>query len=410
MVPAATALARTAATPALRFGAVFIPMGERPGFWTPKTSGSGFEFSPILKPLEPFRDSLVVVSNTDRPSGGTHAVSTATWLTGSSPKRTEAEDFLAGISLDQVIARKIGADTVFPSIEISTEDQAGYIGACDVGYSCTYMSTISWKGPTTPLPMERNPRVVFERLFGRPGTAAERVARMKSDQSILDSVRDDVRSLERDLGARDKVRLTEYLDHGREIEQRIQHAEAQAQSDITIPEAPVGIPPTFEEHVHLMFELMAVAYETDLTRVFTFMMNREASQLVFPNLGINEPWHHISHHGNDPEKLASLVKINTWQIGLFGKFLERLKNTPDGDGSLLDHSVLLWGSGMSDSNSHSNLDVPLLLAGKGMGRLKGDRHVVATKGTPLANAMLDVAHKYGAEVDKLGVSTGTLAL
>jgi hypothetical protein len=299
---------------------------------------------------------------------------------------------------------------VFPSIEISTEDQAGYIGACDVGYSCTYMSTISWKGPTTPLPMERNPRVVFERLFGRPGTAAERVARMKSDQSILDSVRDDVRSLERDLGARDKVRLTEYLDHVREIEQRIQHAEAQAQSEITIPEAPVGIPPTFEEHVHLMFELMAVAYETDLTRVFTFMMNREASQLVFPNLGINEPWHHISHHGNDPEKLASLVKINTWQIGLFGEFLERLKNTPDGDGSLLDHSVLLWGSGMSDSNSHSNLDVPLLLAGKGMGRLKGDRHIVATKGTPLANAMLDVAHKYGAEVDKLGVSTGALAL
>src|SRR5215831_3271863 len=222
MAPAATALARTAAAPTMRLGAVFIPMGERPGFWTPKTTGAGFEISPILKPLEAFKDSLVVVSNCDRPSGGTHAVSTATWLTGSSPKRTEAEDFLAGISLDQVIAQKIGGDTVFPSIEISTEDQAGYIGACDVGYSCTYMSTISWKGPTTPLPMERNPRVVFERLFGRPGTVAERVARMKGDQSILDSVRDDVASLERNLGARDKVRLTEYLDHVREIEQRIE--------------------------------------------------------------------------------------------------------------------------------------------------------------------------------------------
>jgi hypothetical protein len=408
MAPAATALARSAAAPTMRLGAVFIPMGERPGFWTPKTTGAGFEISPILKPLEAFKDSLVVVSNCDRPNGGTHAVSTATWLTGSSPKRTEAEDFLAGISLDQVIAQKIGGNTVFPSIEISTEDQAGYIGACDVGYSCAYMSTIAWKGPTTPLPMERNPRVVFERLFGRPGTVAERMARMKGDQSILDSVRGDVASLERDLGSRDKVRLSEYLDHIREIEQRIERAEKQANSDITIPEAPVGIPPTFEEHVHLMFELMAVAYETDLTRVFTFMMNREASQLVFPNIGINEPWHHISHHGNDPEKLASLVKINTWQISLFGKFLERLKNTPDGDGTLLDHSVLLWGSGMSDSNSHSALDVPLLLAGKGMGKLKGDRHIAAPKGTPLANAMLDVAQMFGSDVEKLGVSTGRL--
>ena len=410
MVPAATAMAQTAATPALRFGAVFIPMGERPGFWTPKTVGAGFEFSPILKPLESLRDSVVVVSGLDRPAGGTHAVSTATWLTGSSPKRTEAEDFIAGISLDQVIAQEIGRDTVFPSLEISTEDQAGYIGACDVGYSCTYMSTISWKGPTTPLPMERNPRVVFERLFGRPGTVAERVARMKSDQSILDSVRGDVESLQRDLGARDRVRLVEYLDHVREIEQRIERAEKQATSDITIPEAPVGIPPAFEEHVQLMFELMAVAYETDLTRVFSFMMNREASQLVFPNIGINEPWHHISHHGNDPEKLAALVKINTWQIGLFGKFLERLKNTPDGDGSLLDHSVILWGSGMSDSNSHSAIDVPLLLAGKGAGRLKGDRHIAAPRATPLANAMLDIAQKYGAGIEKLGVSTGTLEI
>jgi len=410
MVPAATALAKTAAQPALRFGAVFIPMGERPGFWTPKTTGAGFEFSPILKPLEAFRDSLVVVSNCDRPSGGTHAVSTATWLTGSSPKRTEAEDFLAGISLDQVIAQRIGRDTVFPSLEISTEDQAGYIGACDVGYSCAYMSTIAWKGATAPLPMERNPRVVFERLFGRPGTVAERLARMKNDQSILDSVREDVAHLQRDLGARDKVRLTEYLDHVREIEQRIERAESQALSDINIPEAPVGIPQTFEEHVALMFELMAVAYETDLTRVFTFMMNREASQLVFPNLGINEPWHHISHHGNEPEKLAALVKINTWQIELFGRFLTRLKNTPDGDGSLLDHSVLLWGSGMSDSNSHSALDVPLLVAGKGAGLIKGNRHIAAPRGTQLANAMLDIGQKFGAEIDKLGVSTGRLEI
>jgi hypothetical protein len=410
MVPAATALAKTAAQPAPRFGAVFVPMGERPSHWTPATTGAGFEFSPILKPIERFRDSLVVVSNLDRPPGGTHAVSTSTWLTGAAPKRTEAEDFYAGISLDQVAAGLIGKDTVFPSIEIATEDQAGYIGACDVGYSCAYMSTIAWQGPTTPLPMEINPRVVFERMFGRPGTPEDRLARMRADQSILDSVRQDVASLQRGLGARDRGRLTEYLDHVREIEARIQRAERQATTEIKVPEAPIGVPASFEEHVGVMFELMAVAYEADLTRVFTFMMNREASQVVFPNLGINEPWHHTSHHGNEPEKLAALVKINTWQIELFGRFLDRLQSTPDGDGSLLDHSMILWGSGMSDSNTHSALDVPLLLAGKGNGRMKGDRHLVAPKGTQLANAMLDLAQKWGAEIDRFGVSTGRMEL
>ena len=410
MVPAATALAKTAAQPAPRFGAVFVPMGERPSHWTPTTTGAGFEFSPILKPIERFRDSLVVVSNLDRPPGGTHAVSTSTWLTGAAPKRTEAEDFYAGISLDQVAAGLIGKDTVFPSIEIATEDQAGYIGACDVGYSCAYMSTIAWQGPTTPLPMEINPRVVFERMFGRPGTPEDRLARMRPTRAFSDSVRQDVASLQRGLGARDRGRLSEYLDHVREIEARIQRAERQATTEIKVPEAPVGVPASFEEHVGVMFELMAVAYEADLTRVFTFMMNREASQVVFPNLGINEPWHHTSHHGNEPEKLAALVKINTWQIELFGRFLDRLKSTPDGDGSLLDHSIILWGSGMSDSNTHSALDVPLLLAGKGTGRMKGDRHLVAPKGTQLANAMLDLAQKWGAEIDHFGVSTGRMEL
>jgi hypothetical protein len=408
MIPASTALARTAAQPVRRFGAVFIPMGELPGFWTPETVGSGFEFSPILKPIERFRDSLVVVSNLDRPSGGTHAVSTATWLTGSSPKRTEAEDFYAGASLDQLIAGRIGGETVFPSIEVATEDQAGYIGACDVGYSCAYMSTIAWKGPTTPLPMEINPRVVFERMFGRPGSLEDRLARMRGDRSILDSVRQDVASLERGLGARDRVRLDEYLEHVREVEGRIARAERQATQEIDIPEAPVGVPASFEEHVGLQFDLMAVAYEADLTRVFTFMMNREASQVVFPSLGINEPWHHISHHGNDREKREALLKINTWQVELFGRFLDRLATTPDGDGSLLDHSVILWGSGMSDSHTHSALDVPLLLAGRGAGMIEGDRHVAAPRGTPLANAMLDLAQRFGAEIDHFGVSTGRL--
>jgi hypothetical protein len=233
---------------------------------------------------------------------------------------------------------------------------------------------------------------------------------MRADQSILDSVRQDVASLQRGLGARDRGRLNDYLEHVREIESRIQRAERQASEEIRVPDAPVGVPTSFEEHVGVLFELMAVAYEADLTRVFTFMMNREASQIVFPNLDINEPWHHISHHGNEPEKLAALVKINTWQIELFGRFLDRLRSTPDGDGSLLDHSLILWGSGMSDSNAHSALDVPLLLAGKASGRMKGDRHIAAPKQTQLANAMLDLGQKFGAEIDQFGVSTGRLEL
>jgi hypothetical protein len=409
MVPALTRTALTAATPAKRFGAIFVPMGERPSHWTPPTTGAGFEFSPILKPLEKFRDHVNVVSNIDRPLAGTHAVSTGTWLTGAAPKRTEAEDFIAGTSLDQIIAGQIGKDTVFKSLEIATEDQSGYVGACDVGYSCAYMSTISWKSPTEPMPMETNPRVVFERMFGRPGSPEDRLTRMRQNRSILDSVRGDVASLERGLGARDRVRLDQYLDHVREVESRIQRAEKKATTELVLPQAPVGIPESWGEHASVMFDLMALAYEADLTRVFSFMLNREASQLVFPDLGFNEPWHHVSHHGNEPEKLALLVKLNTWQIDLFGKFVERLKNTPDGDGSLLDHSVIVWGSGMSDSNTHSPLDVPYLMVGKGAGSFTGNRHLAAPKGTQLANVMLTVAQKYGAEIDKFGVSTGAFA-
>jgi len=410
MVPAFTATARTAAAPTKRFGAVFVPMGERPSHWTPATTGLNFDFSPILKPIESFRDHVTVVSNIDRPLQGTHAVSTGTYLTGCAPKRTEAEDFVAGTSLDQIIAGKIAGDTVFPSLEIGTEDFTGYVGACDVGYSCAYMNTISWKTPTTPMPMETNPRVVFERMFGRPGSTEERVRRMEQNRSILDSVKGDVSSLERGLGARDKVRLDQYLEHVREIEQRIQRAEKQATTEITIPVAPVGIPDSWEEHATVMFDMMALAFEADMTRVFSFMLNREASQLVFPDLGFNEPWHHVSHHGNEAYKLELLVKLNTWQISLFGKFIERLKSTPDGDGTLLDHSAIVWGSGMSDSNTHSPLDVPFLMVGKGAGSFTGNTHHAAPKGTQLANVMLTIAQKYGVEMDRFGVSTGAFAL
>jgi hypothetical protein len=233
---------------------------------------------------------------------------------------------------------------------------------------------------------------------------------MEQNRSILDSVKGDVSSLERGLGARDKVRLDQYLEHVREIEQRIQRAEKQATSEITIPVAPVGIPDSWEEHATVMFDMMALAFEADITRVFSFMLNREASQLVFPDLGFNEPWHHVSHHGNDPIKLAQLVKLNTWQISLFGRFLDRLQSTPDGDGTLLDHSLVLWGSGMSDSNAHSPLDVPFLMVGKGAGAFTGNKHLAAPKGTQLANVMLTIAQKYGAEMDRFGVSTGAFEL
>jgi hypothetical protein len=409
MAPALTATAKTPANPQRRFGIAFVPLGERPGFWTPKTVGANFEFSPILQPLQPFRNWMTVVSELCNPLDG-HAVSVGAWLTGSVPKRTIAEDVHAGISIDQVIANEIGQETVFPSLELATEDFTGYIGGCDTQYSCAYMNTLSWKTPTTPLPMETNPRTVFERLFGRAGPSAQRLAQMDKDRSILDSVRDDVADLQRNLGPRDRTRLGEYLDNVREIERRIQRAEKQATTDVKVPDAPIGVPESFEEHVGLQFDLLALAYEADITRVFTFMISRDASQRVYPEIGITEPHHSMSHHGGDPAKVANLVKLNTYHVTLFGKFLEKLRNTPDGDGSLLDHSMILWGSGMSESNSHSRLDLPTLLVGGGAGLLKGNQHIKAKPETPFANLLLDVALKFGVEIDKFPLSTGRLEI
>jgi hypothetical protein len=402
MTPSFTALAQTPARPLRRFGVVFVPLGERPGYWTPDKVGTDFAFSPILKPLEPFRDSLTVVSELCDPLDG-HAVTVAAWLSGSIPKRTIAEDVHLGITIDQVLAQHIGQETVYPSLELATEDFTGYIGGCDPAYACAYMNTLCWRTATEPLPMEINPRIVFERMFGRPGTSAQRLARMRAGRSILDSIKDDVSDLSSGLGARDRSRLSDYLDNVREVEQRIQRAEKQATTEVPVPDAPIGIPESFEEHVDLQFELLALAYAADLTRVFSFMMSRDATQRVYPNLDITEPHHSMSHHGNDPEKLANLVKLNTYHVSLFGKFLKRLKETPDGDGSLLDHSLLLFGSGMSESNTHSRLDIPTLLAG---GMVKGNRHVQAKPETPFANLLLGIAQKFGVETDKFGISTG----
>jgi hypothetical protein len=409
MAPAFTQTAKTAANPLKRFGAIFVPLGERPGYWTPKTVGADFEFTTILKSLEPFRNSITVVSELCDPLDG-HAVTVAAWLSGSVPFRTIAENVKAGTTIDQVIAAKIGQDTPLPSLELATEDFTGWIGGCDTAYSCAYMNTISWKSPTTPLPMEINPRVVFERMFGRPGTRAQRLERMQEDRSILDSVREDVLDLQKRIGSKDRARLNEYLDHVREIEGRIQKAEKQATNKVTVPDAPIGIPESFEDHALLMYDLAAVAYEANITRVFTYMKSRDASQRVYPNIGVNEPHHAMSHHGNNPEKLAGLVKLNTYHVSLFSKFVERLQSTPDGDGSLLDHSLILYGSGMSESDTHSRLNVPTLLVGGAAGQIKGNRHVQAAKETPLANLMVSLANKFDCDIDKFGISTGQVDL
>jgi hypothetical protein len=409
MVPAATPLAQTAANPALKFGVVFVPLGERPGFWTPAKTGSDFEFTPILKPLEPYRNAITIVSELCNPLDG-HAVSVAAWLSGSIPFRTIAENVRAGTTIDQVIAQKIGGDTPFASLELATEDFTGWIGGCDTAYSCAYMNTICWKTPTTPLPMEINPRVVFERMFGRPGTRAQRLERMQENRSILESVREDVTELEKRLGTRDRARLTDYLDNLREIEQRIQKAEKQTSTSVTLPDAPIGIPEAFDDHAKLMYDLMAVAWEANVTRVVSYMKSRDASQRVYPNIGVMEPHHAMSHHGNNPEKLAGLVKVNTYHATLFARFLERLKSTPDGDGSLLDHVVILYGSGMSESDTHSRLNLPTLLVGGGTGKLKGNRHIQAPKETPIANLMVSLGNKFGVDIDKFGISTGTVEI
>lgn len=407
MIPSSTAQAQTAAAPVKRFGAVFVPHGERPGYWTPAKAGADFELSPILEPLAGFRDELTVVSQLCHPVDG-HAVTVAAWLSGSIPKRTTAEDVLAGVTIDQVIAQKIGQDTVFPSLEVATEDFTGYIGGCDPAYACAYLNTLSWRTATQPLPMEINPRVLFERMFGRPGTAQQRLARMKTGRSILDSIREDLADLQLDLGARDRTRLSDYLDNVRETEARIQRAERQAAVNPELPDAPIGIPDSFPEHIALQFELIALAYMTDLTRVFTFMLSRDVTQRTYPEIGITEPHHALSHHSGDEAKKKQLVELNRYHVGMFEKFLRRLRESPDGDGSILDHSMILFGSGMSESQNHSRLDLPTLLVGGFKSR--GSRHIQMPPQTPVANLMLSLGQYYGVEMEKFGISTGTVPL
>lgn len=404
MVPAATALAVTPASPKQRFGFIYVPHGSIMSQWTPAQEGADFQFSPILKPLEDFRKQLTVLSNFSNYGENGHSVSSAMWLSGTLPAK--GTNLKLGTTVDQHIAKAIGGDTTFPSMEFATEDHSSHLGSCAGDFLCSYMSTISWASPTQPQPMEINPRVVFERMFGGDkANPAERRARLESNTSLLDAVRESAAALRVQVGARDKVRLGEYLDNVREIERRIVRAEQQRdETGIEAPATPVGIPENWEEHVKLMFDLMALAYQGNLTRVTSFMMARELSTLSYPQIGVADGHHPVSHNNNIPEQVAKKIKVDIYHLDLFGQFLEKLRSTPDGDGSLLDHSLFLYGSGMTNGNQHDHENLPTLLVGGAAGKHTGNRHLRMPQSTALSNLMLSIMETAGIGMEKFGQS------
>jgi len=418
MVPAQTPLAKTAANPQIRLGLCFMPHGAVMANWTPAEEGP-LKLSPILAPLEDYKNQVVVVSNLSHAmagpqgpgdNGGDHTRCPAVFLNGVHPKRTDGADILAGVTIDQIAAGKIGQDTLLPSLELAIEDYSGLVGSCDVGFSCTYMNTISWRTPTTPMPMEINPRVVFDRMFGDGATPEQRLQRIESQRSILDAVNDQIRRLQGGLGSTDRNRVVEYMDTVREIERRIQISEKQnSNSSLDVPKTPAGIPDDYIEHTKLMFDLMALSFQADITRISTFMMAREVSYRTFPKLGISESFHPASHHQNLPARLEALTRINAHHVQLFSHVLERLKATPDGDGNLLDHSLLLYGSAMSNSNVHNHGPLPVLIAGGAAGKLKGGRHIKYPENTPMSNLLMTILDKAGIPQESVGDSTGFLS-
>jgi len=413
MVPAQTPLQRTAATPKSRFGAIYIPHGSVIGKWKPKTAGSNFEITEILKPLEPYRNQLTIVSNLAHPSayggdgsaGVHHARSSAVYLSGVHPE-SGAQAGL-GITADQVIAQRLGQDTPLPSLELSIES-AGL--NCGAGLTCAYRNTISWQSATSPLPMENNPQVVFERLFGDGSSEEKRRTRRQQSQSLLDSVLKQVQSLDKELPPTDRTRLDQYMTDVREIERRIQRASAQITSDLKVPQMPPGIPDSFEDHIKLMFDLQVLAWQADITRVTTFMMAQELSGAVYPVSGIREAFHNLSHHSHVPANMDKLGVLNTYHVSTMRYLIDKLKATPDGDGTLLDHSMVLYGSGMGNSNQHDHEDLPVILIGGASSRLQGGRHLVFPPKTTMSNLLLAMLDKFGIRLEKFGDSTGMLEI
>ena len=412
MVPALTALGKTAAGGTNRLGIVYVPNGIVMEQWTPAVTdaGGGFEITPTLKPLERFRDRLTVVTGlSNKGPDFAHETGATSFLTGVSPKRTQGADLQAGVSMDQQVARALGQHTQLASLELALES-GDDVGTCGAGYTCAYTNTISWRSATTPLPMETNPRAVFERLLGdvRGTDPAARLARIEQDRSLLDAVTDKIARLRRDLGARDRSKLGEYLEAVRDIERRIQMAEAQVDQPLPEMAPPLGIPATFDEHAKLMFDLQVLAYQADLTRVITFMVSREFSSRTYPEIGVPEAHHPTSHHRNDPAKIAKLARVNAYHTTLLAYYLDKLRATPDGDGSLLDRMTLLYGCGLSDGQRHSSENLPVLLVGGAGGRLGGGRHVRCAESTPMSNLHLTLMESVGLAVEHFGNSTGPL--
>jgi hypothetical protein len=409
MVPAQTPLAKTAATPKNRFCGIYLPHGATMDKWTPATEGA-FELTETLKPLAKVRDQVTVISNLAHPlasgvgsdAGADHARSAAVFLSGAHPEKGSVH---AGVTMDQLLAEKIGQDTPLPSVELSIEDVAVN---CGVGYGCSYFNTISWRTPTLPLPMENSPQLVFERLFGDGSNAAQRLARKQSDRSILDSVSEKVARLQATLDPSDRNRLSEYLDDIREIERRIKKAEDQSKSDFSIPDAPVGIPEAFEDHLKLMYDMQVLAYRAEITRISTLMYARDTSSATYPKSGVRDAFHGASHHSNVRSRMDTFAVINRYHVQTLAYFLEKLKATPDGDGNLLDHSVVLYGSSMSNGNQHDHDPLPILVAGGASGKLKGGRHILQPAHTPMSNLMLALLDKLGVHQDTFGDSTQKL--
>jgi len=402
MLPAQT----PSAVPKSRLACIFFPHGVTMDKWTPATEGSGFEFTPILKPLEPFRDHLTIVSNTyapmaygpDASAAANHARSSAVFITGARPEETARP--VLGISVDQLAAKEIGQDTPLPSIELTVEEG---------GLTSPFRNSISWQSPTSPLPMEHNPQVIFEKLFGDGTNDAQRRARRQESRSLLDSVMSQVAGLKKELPAGDRGRLTSYLDDVREIERRIQKAQSQMEAaKLDVPDTPTGVPDSFEQHIKMLFDLQVLAFRAEITRISTLMLAHELSNAVFPATNIRDGFHNLSHHSNNRGNKDRFAELNAYHHGMLAYFLQKLKDTPDGPGSLLDHSLVLWGSGMSDGNQHNHTPLPMIMAGRASGTIKGGRHIKLPKLTTHSNLLLTVLHKAGARSEKIGDSTGVI--
>jgi hypothetical protein len=411
MIPSMTALAQTPANPVRRLGFVYIPMGSDIARWTPAGEGGALtELSSTLSPLAPVMKHITVVSNMELKNAypGTHATSNAAFLSAAKAKWTESSDYFLGTTVDQIAAKQMGQETQLPSLELAM-DLMEVVGQCDNGYACVYQNNLSWSSPTTPLPAEAHPRIVFERLFGEGGTSPQRRAALGRRASLLDWVRDDISRLQRQLGAADRSKISQYLDTVREVERRIQMAEAQT-LDSPLPDLdrPVGVPADYADHAKLLFDLQVLALQGDVTRVITFQLARETSNRTYAEIGVPDAHHPTSHHGGDPEKIAKIAKINQFHVSLFGYFLERLASVTDGDGTLLDHSVLMYGSGMGNPNIHDHVNLPIIVAGGGAGKIRGGRHIKYAEPTPLANLHLTLLDRVGVRLDSFADSTGKI--